>query len=294
MGQRIFAAWGISTLALVTLFAFQNCAGNNGNIDFRAKMGTSGTADGVFGLGDPSDDPNNPTNIVCDPFATTEKTTPGLKGNLYIYEGPNASKEIKTLGDMFTKGKKIEDTTIYFSRIYVPTRAWETGFENQSGSKLENSKGETLIEWFGLKFETLIKLNDDDKEGYYQLATISDDGSVVEVDADGKGYKRVVDNDGETDTRMRCASSYIYLKKGDRLPARIAYFQGPRVEIALNLLWRRVDTKNPSMKHCSTNGGFFSGGKDAQKMIDLKARGWKVMETTNFELKEKVAVNCSK
>lgn len=294
MGKRIFAVWGVSIGALVTLVAFQNCANPNANFDLRAKMGTSGTADEIFGQGDPTDDGGNPTNIVCDPFATTEKTTPGLKGSLYVYEKSDAEDKIKKLNDIFTRGQKIQDTAIYFSKLNVPTRRWETGFENQSGQKLENSKGEVLIEWFGLKFETLIKLNDDDKEGYYQFATISDDGSVVEVDP-GDGFKRVVDNDGLTETRMKCGN-YVYIKKGDRLPARIAYFQGPRVEIALNLMWRKIDPKKTNLqsKHCGSAAGFFSNGKDTNKMKEVKAAGWKMMETSNFELKEKVAVDCSK
>lgn len=293
MGKRSLSIWGLGAIGLVILFAFQNCANPNANFDLRAKMGTAGQSDDIFGQGDPVDN-GNPTNIVCDPFATTDKTSPGLKAALYIYEGKNPEKEIDNLSDIFSKGKKIEDTAVYFSRLYVPTRAWTSGFENQGGQKLENSKGETLIEWFGLRFETLIKLNDNDDEGYYQLATISDDGSVVEVDKDGKGFKRIVDNDGETSTRMRCGG-YVYLRKGDSLPARIAYFQGPRVEIALNLLWRKVEPgTTPSSQHCNTNDNFFSGGKDGKKMSDLKKHGWKVMETTNFELKEKVAVDCSK
>lgn len=293
MGKRSLSIWGLATIGLVTLFAFQNCAEPGQGIDLRAKMGTAGQSDDIFGQGDPVDD-GNPTNIVCDPFATTEKTTPGLKAALYIYEGSDPERSIDNLGDMFSKGKKIEDTAVYFSQLYVPTRAWTNGFANQGGQTLKNSMGEVLIEWFGLRFETLLKLNDTDEEGYYQLGTISDDGSVVEIDKDGKGFKRIVDNDGETPTRLKCGG-YVYLRKGDRIPARIAYFQGPRVEIALNMIWRKVEPGvTPSSLHCNSTGDFFSGGKDGKKMKDLKSKGWKVMETTNFELKEKVAVDCSK
>lgn len=293
MGQRIFAIWGVIVAMLVVSISFQNCAGNNTNFDLRAKMGTAGEADQIFGQGDDDGGGDPPTNVVCDPFATTEKTTPGLKASLYIYEGADAKNQIDNLNDMFTKGTRVEDTAVYFSRLYVPTRSWTSGFENQSGQKLENSAGETLIEWFGLRFETLIKLADGEDEGFYQFATISDDGSVVEVDS-GQGYKRLVNNDGETETRLICGD-VIEIKKGDRLPARIAYFQGPRVEIALNLLWRKVSSKTKLQgKHCGTTRDFFKDGKDYWKMEDLKKYGWKVMSTSNFELKEKVAVDCSK
>lgn len=292
MGNRIFMVWGILVASLTILLAFQNCAGSAQPFDLRAKMGTSGQ-DNIFQQGVPED--NNPTNVICDPFATTETITPGIKGSLYIYEGPNPNSEINSLGDIFSKGTRIEDTVLYFSRLNVPTRRFEVGFENRAGDKLLNSKDELLIEWFGLKFETLIKLNDTDAEGDYQLATVSDDGSVVEVDS-GAGFVRVVDNDGLTSTRMRCGS-VISLKKGDRLPTRIAYYQGPRVEIAMNLMWRKVTSSTKlQSKYCGSKDRFFkiSDGSDDYKIVQAKKDGWKMMETSNFELKEKVAVDCSK
>lgn len=67
-------------------------------------------------------------------------------------------------------------------------------------------------------------------EGDYSFRLNSDDGSILKVDG-----KIIIDNDGLHDVSSKEAS--IYLTPGPH-QFNVAYFQGPRVNIALELFWK--------------------------------------------------------
>ncbi|NJL25109.1 MAG: hypothetical protein HC902_07985 [Calothrix sp. SM1_5_4] len=96
-----------------------------------------------------------------------------------------------------------------------------------------------MIEWFALDLKGFFSLPADVVPGDYQFAFASDDGAILDLDG-----KTVLNHDGHHHTTWKCASQPVSLKAGDKLPMRIRYFQGPRVEIALQLFWRSWSQKS--------------------------------------------------
>lgn len=232
-----------------------------------------------------------PGTVICDPF--TKSTSAGLKAHLWYYDQADGRTAINNLNDMFTKGTEVKDTLILFGKVNVPTISFEKGFTAGSGDKLKNSAGEDLVEWFGLKFTSNVQLADDESEGYYQMATLSDDGSILKVDQ-GSGLETVVNNDGWTATRFVCGS-VVHIKKGQKLPMELQYFQGPRTAIALNVMWRKVNASTVLMpSYCGSAADFFElDGPPMEKYRQLESDGWKVLKESNYSLEEIIPNNCN-
>jgi hypothetical protein len=89
------------------------------------------------------------------------------------------------------------------------------------------------VEWFALDMSGMISLSSSYASGDYQFALDSDDGSILDIDGN-----TIVNNDSQHATTMVCAKASVNLKQGDLHSIRVRYFQGPREEIALRLLWR--------------------------------------------------------
>ncbi|MBX3019524.1 MAG: hypothetical protein KF767_16675 [Bdellovibrionaceae bacterium] len=227
--------------------------------------------------------------VICDPFGSTTNTKAGIAAKLAYYDGPDAYGHIKNVEDVWTKGTKVEDTVILFGQISVPTRSFDQGFEIGGGKKLTNSRGEDLIEWFSLEYNAEIKLDDGDSTGLYQFATLSDDGSILMLDS-GSGFQKVVDNDGHTPTRMKCGGT-VQMSRASRIPMKLKYFQGPRTEIAVTLLWRKVGSGNDY--GCDVASNWFNGsGQGTNQYNQMMAQGWKVMGVNNFQMTEVIPNVC--
>lgn len=255
--------------------------------------GSGGSSSGGTGSGSTPGGSKPPdVNVICDPFGSSTLNKPGIMASLVYYDGPDPKQEIKGLADIFGKGTRLADTVILFSAINVPTRSFEQGFDIGGGEKLKAKNGQRLIEWFGLDYSSNLSLMPSEEDGLYQMATISDDGSVLYLDS-GSGLQAVVNNDGYASTRMVCGS-VISIKKGDLVPMRMQYFQGPANEIAVNLLWRKVSSATAGLQdsYCGTQGGFFSSSGTTAKMNQLKANGWKILSPGNFVLRETIPNSC--
>lgn len=227
--------------------------------------------------------------VICDPFGSTTNTKAGISAKLAYYDGADPHSHIQKVEDVWTKGTKVEDTVILFGQVSVPTRSFEQGFDIGGGKKLQNSRGENLIEWFSLDYSSEIKLDDTDSEGLYQFATLSDDGSILQLDS-GSGFQQIVVNDGHTPTRMKCGGA-VQMSRSSRIPMKLKYFQGPRTEIAVTLLWRKVGSGNNT--GCDVAGGWFNGsGQGTKQYNDMMAQGWKVMGVNNFQMTEVIPNVC--
>jgi hypothetical protein len=104
--------------------------------------------------------------------------------------------------------------TLYTKKIDIPTRNFTEGFPG-----LEN-----VFEWFGIQYRGSITIK---KTGLYTFRLLSDDGSKLFVDSN-----LVIENDGIHSPKSVTGS--IYLSPGT-YPIRVDYFQGPRMQIALQL-----------------------------------------------------------
>lgn len=276
MEERRFKRGLIILSLAVGLGAFQNCGEvrfANTDENFSVK---SDTPD------DPVTPPGPPPQIICDPFAAGNNIDPkyGIQAALHYTPARLASSDCANPSqcgsrDYIDKGTKY-DAAVFMSQVYVPTRNFSDGFEVQGQGKLKDQYNNDLIEWFALDMKSQLTLSDDDAEGMYQFATVSDDGITLTVSGDD-----VLVDEGEHSPRLKCSSQVVPFKKGDLKPFRLTYFQGPRTQISLTLMWRKIDAQ--SLADCGTSDGYFgASGLPAS----LKDKGWKVLKPQNFKLKD--------
>lgn len=233
----------------------------------------------------------DPNRTVCDPLGGNGQPNSGggLKASLeYI---PNGNTSMYDTVDEFFRLTTHVPVDLYFNQLYVPTRSFDLGFVTQSGNVIQTNAGDTLYEFFGLKFDTLIRLGSLDTEGYYQFAVLSDDGAIMEMNL-GNGFQSIVSNDYDHPTKMACASSAVFFgSRAARIPMKLSYYQGPRYHISLVVMWRKVDPLNiPAESQCGQQGNSMywdytqnpSVAKPA--FLNLLDRGWKVLAPDNYVL----------
>ena len=151
--------------------------------------------------------------------------------------------------------------------------------------------GGKLFEYFALDLRGRIKLGELEEEGHYQFAVISDDGSIFELEMDDNNRVELINNDRYTPTRMKCAAEPVYFGRNTKREFQMKYFQGPRMHIALMLLWRKVDLEAMGdERFCDRAGNslFFDFNKVPSEpkaaYLELQERGWKVLDSQNFLL----------
>lgn len=226
------------------------------------------------------------TKTVCDPFTNgvSNKITLGLKAQLVYKTSDMLVKG--NLADVFSTYKPSEKT-LFFSNINVPTRPFSSGFLTEAGETLKTDTGEMLVENFGIKYTSFLALSDVDEEGLYDIATLSDDGTIVKIGR-GPAQETLINNDGNHPTRMGCSSRLVEMKRGQKIPIEIQWYQGPRYHIANVLMWKKVDAGAAKDSACGKVGNdyFFSNGVPQAPYNNLLARNWKVIAKENFILDE--------
>jgi hypothetical protein len=223
-----------------------------------------------------------PTNIICDPLNPQNIVNSkfGLQGHIFYTEQRLDSSLCVINGactsrDYITDGTEI-NATLFMNDVFVPTRDFSQGFSTGPNTQITDSNGTLLTEWFALDLQSNFTLGPNDAEGDYQIATISDDGSTLTT-----GGKDILVNDGEHAPMLGCSTSTITLKQGDELPFRLTYFQGPRYQIALIMMWRKV-TPGMDLTDCGTSDGNISD--PSALPTALSSRGWTVMANYNYKI----------
>jgi hypothetical protein len=244
--------------------------------------------------------------VICDPLGgggTTGNNKNGLQAQLTYL--PQTSSEIQaylnnspqpaltttmfapTAHDVVTS-----KTPIILNQLNVTTRSFDQGFQNGSGATITDTQGNLLTEYFSLRIDSNIMLNQGDPEGNYQLAVISDDGSIVYL---MPGIPAVstswINSDKQHSAMLDCASNTIALKQNLPVPLHVDYFQGPKVRLGLILLWR-LDPHSLTYSECGTARGddyiFKQVGTDPSKaqtpFLQLLADGWAVIPAANYYL----------
>ncbi|HEX4926166.1 MAG TPA: hypothetical protein VFV50_18880 [Bdellovibrionales bacterium] len=235
---------------------------------------------------------------VCDPFDAGPKASlqTGIIGSLHYLDA--SQPQYSSVRDYLQFGHAINDVMLIMNRLYVPTRPFDRGFTTLGGDVLRNESGEALIEWFAVDMRTRLGLGPTDAPGAYQLALITDDGSILTV-GDGAGTE-LINNDGFHSTKMKCATQPLDFQPGSTIPARIEYFQGPRTHISLVLMWRPwpanpADVNDPECDQ-SGNDHFFDSTQNPsaprQAYNDLLARGWRPMSAQNFYMPGSILNPC--
>jgi hypothetical protein len=174
----------------------------------------------------------------------------------------------------------------------VKPRNFTRGFKTADGSLLKTAEGKTLMEYFGIHFETVIKLRESDKEGTYQIGILSDDGSIVQI-LTSNGVL-TLDNDGDHTTKMACSpEAVLNMNHHSEFQMKLDYYQGPRTGISLVFVWRKVNSskaKSLFEPFCGEDLGFnaFNSTKNRHYPTaawdSLQKRGWKKLHRDNFFL----------
>ncbi len=228
--------------------------------------------------------------LVCEPFGGTPTTVAkplnGVRSKLFY----------RTTGmPRYYTAQQYVDLTqasgkdIFLSQINVPTRMFNAGFSSQTSDVLKDDTGQTLIEYFGLKMSTAIRLAENDSEGDYEFALLSDDGSVMKIKNPDETWSVHINNDGDHPTRMGCASNIVNMTRRTRLEVDLTYYQGPRYHISNVLIWRPVPAGSTAGRdsECGKSGNtyFFDPNNNSVPLAPfngLIARGWKVLAPNNF------------
>lgn len=245
---------------------------------------------GVLGKYDISAYPIN--KLVCDPWGGGNPQDPqsGIKATLY-YRGKNTPIYHAVMPYINTAVKS--EQTLFFNRIDVPTRMFTEGFPLKTGGKIKDDSGNELIEYFALKFESNLQLTADDQEGDYELALLSDDGTVLKIqdrintNASDNAWETLITNDGDTPTRMGCTNRVIKMTRDKKVPIELYYYQGPRYHIANMLIWRKTTVAGKD-QDCGKSGNsyFFDPNNNSapKAWTAMAQRGWKVVQDGNFTL----------
>jgi hypothetical protein len=251
--------------------------------------------------------------VVCDAFGGNEGSgTPanqGLVGEIYsfpntlITESPTSTWPSISVFDLKSQGTKL-DASLYLSNLDLPPTWFERGLQTTSGDFVRAPGGAILTQYFLLRLTGKLNLPDGGTPGLYQFALLSDDGSVLRLDA-GSGLDYNVDNDGVHQVRFACGGSAVALEAGVQIPFDLHYFQGPPNMVALTLLYRRIGNigdSSPTLTDAACGLGedsyFFDVSSTATVAKDTwKAETsgvlsrWEVVPPTAFSLPEGTPTN---
>lgn len=235
------------------------------------------------------------TKTVCDPFGGTPdpRSNQGLKAELW-WLGSGVSPQ-HNVSSMISNGTA-STQSLFFSELNVPTRLFQMGFATEAGGTVQNDSGSTLIEYFALRFKSILRLGLEQEPGLYQFAILSDDGAVMKLRGSDGTYAANVDNDGDHPTRLGCGVAPIALDATSEIPMVLEYYQGPRYHISLILLMRKVTAGQPADPACGVSGNstWFdpnNASKPQKAYTDLLARGWAPVSKDNFALSNEVMFN---
>lgn len=247
----------------------------------------------------------DPSKLSCNPFGGGAPIyyNQGLNAQLYyLRDGqPNYSN----VNDMIANGTHL-DVDLFFSDVNVPTRLFSQGFPSQAGPLLRTAEDRVLVEWFALRYKSVVRLGPNDRAGQYQFAILADDGAMLRADLNGNGiYQDVVNDDGLHPSKVACAPHSVRMDSSTQMPIQLDYYQGPRYHIANILMWREVDSSVDEATHPEVLADAACGvaGNDTwfnfnvtptvprDPFIQMLNRGWKVMSADNFLLPYEAPVN---
>lgn len=264
----------------------------------------TGEEGGTTVVSDPNAPPpplTTPERTICDPFnAGTSARDRGIIGNLaYLTDD---MPRYSNVSDFISNGAPIE-STLYFDKLFIPTRAFDLGFYTQDGRLVTNHNNQPLYEYFGLRLESQLQLAPGEAPGFYELSLLADDGAVLSLKNPDGSLTKIVDDDGTHPTRMGCSSKAIYMDSNSKIPIVVEYSQGPRYHISLVAMWRPMPAgADPNAQAvdvmCGQQGNslFFDSTQvpslPTATYYGLLERGWKPLENANFYFPEQASNPC--
>jgi hypothetical protein len=199
---------------------------------------------------------------------------------------------------------------LYLGAINFPNIYFSEGFTPEGGTPLMVN-GQLLDQFFS--FRAISNFIPTWKPGVYQIATITDDGSVLTLSkAATGGGNLVIKNDGTHSMVMGCTETTITVGGTPQTyPLQFDYFQGPPVTIGLIALYRplptdggldplcgQIDGSHTSQYGNQGDGYFFQDSPKAQTVAEAPYKqlvapigqtqadsgGWTPIEASNYNL----------
>lgn len=245
----------------------------------------------------PSPVPPGDRPVVYDPLDTNGRKRAkhyGIYGKIYSLL-PSQTR-YSASDDYAAYGREL-GVDLYMSQINIPARPFHEGFRPNGGKPLMSASGKPLLEYFGMQLETELVLGPKDEPGLYQLGIISDDGSNVRlIDADGS-VESLIAFESSHAPGLGCAVRAVEMSRDTRLHVRIGYYQGPRYQLSLMLLWRKVpdtlarDLADPLCGKYGVNLLFnprTTPTTPLKPYKDLLKRGWQLLDNRNFLVPQKI------
>jgi hypothetical protein len=227
-----------------------------------------------------------PDTYACDPFDSyvNNDESLGVVGNFFYLN--DDQPRFGRVSDYIELGQAVDDIVLYLNQIFVPTRPFDRGFITMGGQAVLNSRGEPLYEYFALRLNGRLS-SGSWAPGNYQFALLSDDGAVFDIDT-GSGFARLIDNDGNHPTRMKCATEPLALG-ANPVSYQLDYYQGPKYHIALMLMarpWPSDNNWNDAECGKEGNSRYFDSTQNPPAPTatynGLLARGWRPLEQANY------------
>ena len=213
---------------------------------------------------------------------------------LHLKYKDSHKKWIHSVNQILMCGKKAP-AEFYFNRVFVPTMNWDSGFTMPDGSVLKDKKGNVVIDAFAMKMKTRVVLADNQEEGYYQFALLSNDGARASIKhKDIPFLINIVNDDGVHETKFKCSCFGIHMQKGKPVDLVIKYMQAKAPTMTNVLVWRKLPDPKKK-KHfikaakpevCGLKGDdqFFelNTGVAKEGFNQILMSGFKPLEAANF------------
>jgi len=242
------------------------------------------------------------TQIVCDPFLSSAQTLDsqrGVAGAVYTFSSPQMYQYNNVL-DLQRYGTRL-DAVVFMGALDLLPNRFTDGFPVSGGGRLLNPDGSALTEFFSLHLESTVELSPTDAPGDYQFALLSDDGSLLRI-KESSYETTLIANDGAHAPWLICASRAVTFSSNTRLPVKLDYFQGPRDQLAVSLLWRKVENSAPATladAACNQGGPDYfytfpaapAAPAPTAEWNSFISRGWAPLKAANFVLPAGVGSN---
>lgn len=204
-----------------------------------------------------------------------------------LFEGP----ELNSVNVILERGF-VSPSYIVLPQVAVPVIDFSEGFKTGDGTILKDQTGKPLLEGFALDLRGSLRLGQRIPAGRYEIAILSDDGSILDLDIDQDGtLDSLIENDGYHSARFACSNRAMELSTSSNLPLRLRYYQGPRTQIALTVMMRALSASetagmDPACGHtdAESSSWFTDNTNEVQLTTALKERGWFIPDSSMYAL----------
>jgi len=233
---------------------------------------------------------------ICYPFGGGVKGQ-GLVGNITYLTGSQLQNPFTNVASYINSAGGQVPNQVLLSGLNIPIEYFSNGFADSNGSTIKSATGSPLVEYFGIHAISYFVPGvggPQPMSGNYQVAVLSDDGSIVTIKgAAQSGGDLVINNDGTHSAQLGCTSDYMTINSSSKFQFTVDYYQGPANTIALTLLYRPLPSGNTLDQECNVphqdtyfadDTGYPNPPVQQQTYTNLLARGWTVVDGSHYSI----------